>query len=131
MDELKKEHKEQFEKERDFHDKTLKEYKTEKMICKSLQESNTLYHEKNIILEERNNLMLTQLKEYYYIHFKHTGLGCHNCKINMLEVEKLKKKFPEIEDQKTLKTQFQKMEDRNKQIKEDLRSAESALKTRE
>ena len=58
MDQLKKEHKEQFEKERDFHDKTLKEYKTEKMLCKSLQESNAEYKEKNIILEERNSLML-------------------------------------------------------------------------
>ena len=59
MDELKKEHKERFEKERDFHDKTLKEYKTEKMLCKSLQESNTENKENNIILEERNDLMLT------------------------------------------------------------------------
>ena len=49
----------------------------------------------------------------------------------MMKAEKLKKKFPEIEDSKRLKTKFKKMEDRNQQHKEDSRSAEAALKTRE
>ena len=40
MDTLKKEHEEQFKKERDFHDKTLKKSKENELLCKSLQEWN-------------------------------------------------------------------------------------------
>ena len=97
MDQIKKEHKDQFEKERDFHDRTLKEYKANKLLCESLQEWNAEYKEKNILLEERNDRMLAQLKKYYFIHFRYTGKGCNNCEMNMLETESLKKEFPEVE----------------------------------
>ena len=73
MDTLKKEHKEQFEKERDFHDKTLKESKANKKLCESQEEWIREYKEKNNLLEERNDRMLAQLKKYYYIHFRYTG----------------------------------------------------------
>ena len=49
----------------------------------------------------------------------------------MLEAEQLKKEFPNVEDPKKVKTEFQKMKDKNQQDKENLRSAEAALKTRE
>ena len=51
--------------------------------------------------------------------------------MNMLEAEKLKKEFTEIEEEKKVTAEFQKLKVKNQQFKEDLRSAEAALKTRE
>ena len=75
--------------------------------------------------------MLAQLKKYYYIHFRYTGKGCSNCEMNMVEAEKLKKEFPEIEHTKKVTNEFKKMKDKNQRLKEDKMSAEAALKTRQ
>ena len=50
--------------------------------------------------------------------------------MNMLEAEKLKKEFTEIEEEKKVTAEFQKLKDKNQQLKEDKMSAEAALKTR-